>query len=157
MRALPLLLLIVLMCLPHSAGAISMRISNISDFNLGTWNIGDAAIEQSMDICIYGLNVPALLSYGINITSSPNNYRLQSGARFLPYSLYWKDSVIGSSVGTQLSHGVTLANQFNLNVLFANCAGGVNARLTIRISQADMTAAYAGKYDGVITLLLSPN
>ncbi|MGE0754246.1 MAG: hypothetical protein AB7L92_03700 [Alphaproteobacteria bacterium] len=137
--------------------AAAMRITSIDDFNLGSWGIGDPAISEYSDICIYGLNIPALTSYAITISSTPSGYRLQSGANFIAYGLHWEDNVLGG-LGTQLTDGVKLDGQTNLNILSQTCAiGGPNARLTIQITQAEMTAALAGTYAGVITLLLSPD
>ncbi len=143
-------------------GVGPVEISNISDFNLGTWGIGDPAIVAHMDLCIYALVTVPLTSYSITI-SSPGGYILTSGSHQIPYSLYWDDSGagnLGSTNGTQLSNNVALTGQMKANILSTSCAlgnpSGPNARLTIKITTQDMTNALAGNYTGTITLLVSP-
>ena len=156
-----LLLLLLMVCFPSArAYALAMQISNISDFAPPTWSMGDPAITTAMDLCIYGLNIPALTSYAITVSSSPAGYNLVSGSKTIPFSLYWNDGGPGNltGTGTQLSDGVKVANLQHVNILSSSCAvTGPNARLTMKITQADMTAALSGTYSGTLTLLLSPN
>lgn len=157
--ALPILL--ALLCLhPARAHALAMQISNLSDLTLPVWSLGDPAPQATMDICIYGLNLPALLNYAITVSSSPSGFNLSNGAQQLPYSLYWSDAgagSLGSSLGTQLADGVKLTGRSNHNILLANCGGSPNARLTLKITQAAMTSIPSGTYSGTVTLLLTPN
>lgn len=143
------------LALAGAAQALTMKISNISDFSLGVWSMGDPALESSMNICIHGINITALTSYAITVSSSPSGYRLTNGTNTIVYSLYWKDNISGA-LGTQLSDGVKLTGQTGPNLLPDCTIGGPNARLTIRISQAAMEAALSGTYNGTITLLLTP-
>ncbi len=146
---------------PQRAEALLMRISNLSDFSLPSWGIGDPAPQASINICIYGLNIPTLTSYAITASSSPAGFKVASGSNEIAYSLYWEDSgagSLGSTLGTELHDGVKLYPQHNLNILSSSCAiTGPTARLTLKISEAAMTAALAGNYTGTITLLLTPN
>ncbi len=159
-----LLTLLLICCLgthpAYALGGVAAQITNISDFNLPNWGIGDPALSASMDICIYAINVVPVGSYAITVTSSNGSYVLKKGTQTIPYSLYWNDGGVGnlsSSAGTQLSDGVKLSNRANANILSTSCAAGLNARLTIKITQAAMTAALAGTYTDTITLLLSPD
>jgi hypothetical protein len=147
----------------HNAEALAqMQLSNISDFSLGNWGMGDPAVSSSMDLCVGSLlNSPAG-GYAITITSSTGAYTLKSGSNTLPYTLFWDSSGSGSlgSGSTQLTNGMKLSGLGNGNALSALCALGLtgpNARLTIKIAQSDLTAAIAGTYSGTITMLLSPN
>jgi hypothetical protein len=145
----------------NAKAAILVQISNISDFTLPTWGIGDPAVSQNINVCVYSVGLIAS-DYAITVSSS-GGYALTSGSNSIPYSLYWEDSGagnLGSSGGTQLSNGVKLTGQTNANILSPLCALGVTgptARLTLKIAQTDMTAAPAGTYSGTITLLVSPN
>jgi len=144
---------------PNAYALGVVQISNVSDFNLGSWGIGDPPIAAHIDVCIYALLTLPLTDYTITV-SSPGGYVLTNGMQQIPYSLYWEDSgagSLGSSGGTQLTNGVALTGQMNANILSTSCALGTtgpNARLTLKISTTDMTNALAGTYNGTITLLL---
>lgn len=137
---------------------ILYRVSNIGDFNLPTWNIGNPAVTASQDLCVY---TTLLGNYSITI-SSPGGFVLKSGSNQIPYSLKWDSSGAGNlgSGGTQLSNNVALGSQPNSNILASDCSlgtpAGPTARLTITIAQADMIAALAGTYTGTITLIVGP-
>lgn len=145
---------------PHSARA-NVQVSGLTDMALPAWKIGDGAVSGHMDMCIGHISLPSTDGYGVTV-SSAGGFVLTNGARQIPYTLYWEDSGagnLGSSVGTQLSNNVKLSGQHNANILSALCVlgtVGANARLTIKITQADMTAALAGTYSGTITILISP-
>jgi hypothetical protein len=158
-----LFLLAVVTYLPASDARASLaaQIANISDLNLPTWGIGDPDVNQHIDVCVYAIGIFST-SYGVTI-SSPGGYVLSNGSNTIPYSLYWEDSGagnLGTTGGTQLTNNVKLTGRMNANILSPLCALGLSgptARLTIKITQADMTAALAGTYNGTITLLISPN
>jgi len=158
------LLLECLCAVPAKAGIIpAIQISNISDFNLPSWNLGDPAPTAHIDLCLYSLN--SLVSGGYNVTATGSNggFHLVSGPNSIPYSVTWDDSGsgnLGNTAGTQMTSGAALTNQVNANILSVSCALGVtgpNARLNLKIAQADMTAALAGTYSGSITIVVSPN
>lgn len=138
----------------------AMRISNISDFNLPTWSMGQSNVSASMDICIYTNNLAPLGGYAINI-SSPGGFFLTNGSGNIPYSLRWDDSGagnLGSEPGSPLTNGVTLTGQLRGNILDNSCTLlGPNARLNLSITQSSMESALSGTYTGTITLLLTPS
>lgn len=139
-----------------------MQISDNSDITVNNWVIGDPAIQQSMDICIYGLNVPSLTTYAITVSSSPSGYKIANtldATKTIDYTLFWDDGGYGNlgASSTQMTDGVKLTLRQHPNILLANCGGGDNARLTMKITQAAMTAARSGTYQGTISLLLTPN
>ncbi len=146
--------------LQSACAAVAMRITNISDFNLGTWSLGLPAPSAHIDICIYSLDVIPPGGYAITATGA-GGFTLTSGANTLAYMLHWDDAGIGNlggALGSELSSGVKLTGQLHGNVLSSTCAlTGPNARLTLKITQAAMTAALAGTYTGTVTLLLTPN
>jgi hypothetical protein len=163
MRCLSVLFISLFLCLyPLQASALidTVQVSNLSDINLPTWNIGDPAVTASIDICVYSISLFASPDYGVTI-SSPGGFFLKNGAQQIPYSLYWEDSGaghLGSSNGTQLLNNTKLPNRGNANTLSVLCAlglAGPTARLYVKITQADMNAALAGTYNGTITILLS--
>jgi len=139
-----------------------VQVSNLSDFNLPTWSMGDPGINTSIDICVYTLKLLSANDYAVT-ASSPGGFVLKNGTQQIPYTLYWEDSGVGnlgSSSGTQLTNGVKLGSRQNGNIISSSCSllpAGPNARLYLKITQADMTAALAGTYTGTVTLMISPN
>ncbi len=152
---------VILLGLSRPALAIldTIQITNLSDFTLPNWNIGDGDVNASINICIYALGVPSLNTYAVQ-ASSPGGFFLNSGSKQIPYTLAWEDSGggnLGSNSGTALTNNVKLTGRNNANILSANCAlGGNNARLYLKITQASMTSALAGTYTGTVTIVISP-
>lgn len=166
MRRPPSLLIVTTLFLMwcHSAWALldTVQITNLSDINLPNWSTGDPAVSASADICVYVIKLLSNSDYAIT-ASSPGGFFLNNGPQKIPYTLYWEDSGaghLGSSGGTQLSNNVKLGSRQNANILSPLCALGLigpNARLYLKITQADMAAALAGTYTGTVTLMISPN
>ena len=159
-----LFILFLLLCMPITrAHALfdSAQISNLSDVTFPTWNIGDGAVSANIDICIYSIGVLSSTDYGVTI-SAPGGYVLKDGTRQIPFSLFWEDSGfgnLGSNSGVQLSNNVKLNSRKNPNIFSTSCnslgSNGPTARLYIKITQADMTAALAGNYSNTLTILIS--
>lgn len=159
-----ILVAILLGAMCTGAAKASVRITNISDFNLPTWSIGNGPINAYIDLCIYNSAVlPLGGPYAITV-SSAGGFKLTSGASQIPYTLKWEDSgvtLLGLNGGSPLLNGVKLTGLMNANTLSETCAwtvlipAGANARLYLSITQADMLQALAGTYNGTITLLLS--
>ncbi len=138
-----------------------VQITNISDFDLGNWGIGDPPVNANIDICIYATLTFPVSSYGITVSGNHSGYFLKSGSNQIPFTLTWDDGGAGNlgGGGTAMTHGVKLANRMNANILAPLCTLGITgptARLKLHITQAAMIAAPAGTYTGVITLLLTP-
>ncbi len=149
--------------LTNQAFALNLlQITNVSNFTLGTWGISDPAISSYKDMCIYSAgDLIAQGKYSITV-SSPNGFKLANGINTLNYSLFWEDAgpgVLGSTSGVELFNGVALNNQNNASILSPLCSLGITgptARLTIKITKANLIAAVAGNYSGTITLLIAP-
>jgi hypothetical protein len=154
------MLLATLLVTPARAGGLAVEITNLSDLNLGSWGIGDPAITSYIDVCIAATATVPVSGYAVTVTGGSGGFVLTSGSNHIPYTLSWEDSGVGNlgtNNGTALSNGVLLDNQVNAYILPAPfCGTGNNARLHISITQAAMTAALAGTYNGTITLLVSP-
>jgi spore coat protein U-like protein len=135
-----------------------MQLYGVSDISLGSWGLGNPAVSGFMDMCVYSQSNSPAGSYAITV-SGASGYVLTNGQQQIPYSLYWDASGAGSlgSQSIQLTNGVKLANLGNANTSTPLCLTGATARLTVKISVADLTAALAGTYTGTVTLLLSPN
>lgn len=157
-KSIPFIFALCLLCfLTQQARAIIfVQVQGLSDMNLPTWGIGDPAVSTGINFCIY-----STLSADYSVTvSSSGGYKLQSGAKVINYTLSWDDSGagnLGSGSGTALTNNVAVSGRKNANFLTPLCLLGPNARLNLKITQAEMTSALAGTYTGVITIMISPN
>ena len=152
------IMVLFLLCLTaQQAHALTLvQVQGLSDMNLPSWGLGDPAVTAGINFCIYNTLNP---NYSVNV-SSAGGFKLSNGGKFIPYSLSWDDGGagnLGNTSGIALSNNVTLAGQHNANFVSPICLGGPNARLNLKITQADMTAALAGTYTGTITIVISPN
>ncbi len=158
-RLLGILILTAVPAVPAYAG-MAVQISGISDLSLGSWGIGDPAVSSYIDVCAAATSTVPAGGYAITATGS-SGFTLISGSNHIPYTLAWEDSgagALGTNSGTQLSSGVFLDGQAAAYTATPTLCliGGPTARLHIKITQADMTAALAGTYTGTITLMVSP-
>ncbi|MBM3618487.1 MAG: hypothetical protein FJX23_08095 [Alphaproteobacteria bacterium] len=139
---------------------LAMRVYSVSDLNLGTWSMGDPAVSAHINLCMYSYDLLPITGYAITV-SSVGGYNLKSGPRNIPYSLTWDDGGagnLGASGGAALTNGVKKTGLLRANILDSTCTlSGPNARLNLKITQAAMTAALAGTYTGIITILVTPN
>ena len=91
---------------PNAASAaLQARITNVSDFNLGTWKLGDPAIGVSINICVYAVGV---LSNDYSVTATAvGGYNLFNGLLSIPYTLFWDDGGDGNlgAASTQMTNG----------------------------------------------------
>lgn len=159
----PLALLAALLALTCAAtparAALLVEISNLSDVNFGTWNMGDPDLTANVDICVY--STLALPSGGYAIKAdATGGFVLSYGPQTVPYSLTWNDGGAGSlgNTGTALVNSTKLTDRNNANILLPACLlGSPTARLIIKIAQADLTTISSGTYTGTLNLTVSPN
>jgi len=140
--------LIILFALVGLAIA-DVRISGFTDLNLGSWaGMGD--LTDEMNLCVYNSDS---LEPNYNITASGGgSFVLESGANQVAYVPAFKGSV---GAYQDLTHGVA-ATFSEANHASDDCGGGTNANLRITVTEAALSAARAGSYSGVITVLLEP-
>lgn len=165
-RLFVIITVLCMVCQGANAGLLdpAAQISNLTDFNLGTWGIGDPAISASIDVCVYSVYSTTSGGYTVQ-ASNPDGFVLTKvgGTAQIPYSAYWDDGGagnLGPGTGTQLTNNSTLTARAHANISSPLCASGVvgpDARLNIKITQAAMNAALAGTYNGTISILVAPN
>ncbi len=154
---------ILMICAAARAeAAAQVQVSNISDVNLGTWGMTDAAPSGYFDICAYASSTTPSGSYALIITSSNGAFYLANGSQHIPYAVYWEDSGAShlgtNSPGTLLSYGSKITGRSNASTSSSSCTLGLapTARLTVKIALSDMQAALAGTYTDQIIIMLSP-
>lgn len=128
-----------------------VRISNMNDFNFGTWS-GTGNLTASDNVCIYD---SVNNNYRIRGSGSGTGgaFTLANGANTLPYSVTFQGTVGGA---VALTANVQTAAIRAANTTSSTCAGGTNATISITITAANMLTVDAGTYTGVLTILLRP-
>jgi hypothetical protein len=162
MCRLLLILGLLLASVTSARAAPQVEISNVSDIALGTWGMADAAPSTYFDICVYsGGNMPAG-DYALTITSQNGGFFLANGTHQIPYALYWESSGAShlgtNSPGTLLTYGSKITGLANADTASSTCTLGIapTARLTLKITLANMQAALAGTYTDKIYITISP-
>lgn len=131
----------------------SIRISDISDLVLGTFN-GVNDLVASDPVCIYK-NGGTLFGITASGSGMAGAFTLANGAATVPYAVTWQDTT-----GTvTLAPGVQAANRGTAFTANTTCNSGAsnNATVTVRITAANLlTAQQPGLYSGVLTLMVVP-
>jgi hypothetical protein len=135
------------------------RITGLTDVSFGTINSPtDQSISQS--VCVYsaqGFFNP--LGYSVRATGSGGGgaFTLSSGATTLPYEVLWADSP-NQTGGTSLMAGAQSPGYGN-SALFQTCflQPQGSASLTVTIRAAQIAAAAAGNYSGVLQITIVPD
>ncbi len=155
-------LLILLLCLSFSGpaqAAISLRLTGMQDMTPPDWSLGNGDIKTYINTCVLALGLTPIGGYQITATTSAGSFNLKSGSQSLPFQAFWSDAGAGNlgADGAQLSYNSALTGLLHGNLLDNSCSlTGPNARLTIKILDADLTAAIAGTYSTVIYITLGP-
>jgi len=141
---------------PSSSAAQSVRISGLSDVNLGPIVNLESDSRRSENVCVYSEGTGG--AYGISASGSgPGSaFALTSGSGTLPFEVEWSSSS-GQSTGTPLTPGVLLTGQSS-TAINESCAPGppASASLTILFRAADLSQAREGNYSGSLSLLIAP-
>lgn len=140
-----------------------VRIGGLDDFDFGVWpNAG--LLTANDNICI-GLTDTAnygLTASGDGTTGNPDAFTLSNGSAQIAYRVFYADST-NAGQGVEMTAGALLSGQkasavfrriYNVN---NPCApNSENGNLRIQIDEAELLAAAAGVFTGVLTLTLSP-
>lgn len=140
------------------AHAQQVRITGLTDVSFGTIvAAGDQSISQN--VCAYSSQgFFGGAGYSVRATGSGSGgaFLLASGASALPYEVQWADSP-NQTGGTSLTAG-SLTTGFGNSAVFQTCflqAQGT-ASLTVIIRAAQISAATAGNYSGVLQITIVP-
>jgi hypothetical protein len=132
-------------------------ITDLDDIGLGTYTPG-ANLTGDDTVCVYsntgGYQITATGNAGgTGPAFAPTGGT--SGAS-IPYFVQWADTG-GAGSGTSLTANTALAGQVD-SVRSPDCSGGTanNARVFVTVNDADLAAAPADAYLGVLTLLVAP-
>jgi hypothetical protein len=133
-----------------------VKISDLNDLSQNAWDEGQGDVVLTDNVCVYSTRANGAYKVTANGSGAANAFTLANGANIMPYALKWADSVAGA--GEALTANALSTAFANANRSDPNCTvGGNNAKLEVKISAADMTAAIDGTYTGVLTLIVSPS
>ncbi len=141
---------ILVSLLASTSSPAPVRISNMNDFNMPAWP-GSGNLVLADPICIYN---SAGTAYSVTVTGSgPGGaFRVTSGALFINFAVAFAGS---SGAFANLTTGVARARN-NANTTSTNCGGGTNAQMRVTFTNANLSAAEAATYTGLLTVLLQP-
>lgn len=150
MKKFLIILAALFLFVPNSYAVV--RISNMNDFAFGTWS-GTGQLQSSDAVCIH--DTQGNMNYGIRPRGSGTSFAftVTNGTVTIPYSVEFQGSVGGMT--TLTTNVKTVFN--NANRTSSTCGGGTNATLRVTFTQANLEAAEAGSYTGVLTIILTRN
>ena len=163
-----------------STGTVDINVTSGDDIiiyglqtvSFGAWTTGDGDQASNQDVCIgkSGFFEPyAIQATGDGNTIDPSAFTLTNGVDQINYEVYWNDATgLGGQIQLlpgSVQYGQTgIPADFFWNRLLGffgfPCGAGPstpNANLEVRISSTELSAAPAGIYTGVLTLLVIPN
>lgn len=146
-------------CVPslNPAHAQQVRISRLTDVGFGTITNFTTDLIQTRSICVYSSAAGRRYSVTARGNGTGNAFTLASGSNRLAYEVQWAQTS-GATSGTALISGVALTGQVT-NAVNSGCTLAPTRTATlITILRATQTsAATAGSYSGVLTLIVAPN
>lgn len=127
-----------------------VMLSGLDDVNMGSWAGG------TMTSFEFACTFSTTTQYRVTATSANGSgqwHRLTDGSgAFMRYLVHWRDS---NNFQRRLRHG-QLSVVFDSNATVADCGGGTNTRIRIRVRQQWLAATPAGNYSDTLTLLVQP-
>lgn len=128
-----------------------VRISKLTDINLGTWTGGD--LTGTDTLCVFsstwGYTLSASSQHGVG-----TGFRLSDGGgSFISYTVQWRDSFnrlfnLQNGVNTPFLWAIAFSTTCNFI--------GTNARLSVRVPAANIGGQVAGTYADTLTLVVAP-
>lgn len=134
-----------------------LRISNLNDINLGTFDPASAPLYGSDTLCIYD---NGLAGYQVTLSSMNGSgvFQMQNGTGIVTYSVEFDDTGAGSNY-TSVSEGVPLTGRTGATHTNDACIsnGADNAAVRVRVTTADVSGADTnGTYTDTLNLVVAP-
>jgi hypothetical protein len=157
-RFLGLALLWALLALPASPGAAQqVRINRLTDVGFGTISNFTTDLILTRNICVFSTATGRRYSVTARGSGTANAFTLASGTNRLPYEVQWAQTSAATS-GIALTTGVPLTGQVTAATSSGCISAPTRTATLITILRANQTsAATAGSYSGVLTLVIAPN
>jgi hypothetical protein len=149
--------IVAALCTGTPCYAQQAQLTGLADTAFGTLATAvDQSISRSIVVCSYR-NKPQDLPYSVRAVGSAANgsFELQSSTGTLRYDVQWSD-LPGQAGGVMLQPGVPAPGFGNAATGFACQQSPSTASLTVTIRAADLAAAQAGDYVGLLQLTIAP-
>lgn len=151
------LIALVACAAPGSVSAQLVEISSLSDLAFGNIVNFSTDVSQSQTVCAYSNALFSNYSVRASGSGAGGAFTLSNGASTLAYDVQW-NSATNQSSGTPLTAGVAQSGFISQGVL-PGCTIGLtrSGSMTVILRAAALSAARAGSYTGVLTVMISPN
>lgn len=132
-----------------------VQISGLRDVPFGTVDPTTAA-SDAQDVCVWSNTSGRVYSVTATGSGTSNAFTLSAGTNTLAYGVEWAASS-GQTSGIALTAGTALASLAS-TATHPTCSSGPakSASLIVKMSAADLQAAVAGSYTGILTLVVAP-
>lgn len=146
-----------------SIGSV-VQVTQLKDITLSyTPGVDVGDLTRVVDLCIYANNTAG--SYKVTVSdanAATGNMRISTGGAtpsYIPYTTQWFTNATGTgSPAATLTSGTQTATFSGASTSSRTCGNGTNNNAAIKLTflEADLTAAKAGSYTDVVTILVSP-
>lgn len=132
-----------------------VQISGLSDIAFGTVD-PTAAASNAQDVCVWSNSSGRAYSIIATGSGADDAFSLTDGTNELAYAVEWAGSP-GQSSGSALTPATALTG-LSSTAVSPTCSGGPtdSASLIVKMTSAELQAAIAGSYTGILTLVVAP-
>ncbi|PZQ57526.1 MAG: hypothetical protein DI555_00925 [Novosphingobium pentaromativorans] len=139
------------------ASAQQFQITQLTDVSFGTISSVATNRSASQTVCVYAsLGRYSITARGSGASNAFTLGNTANSAQQLAYTVQWAFTG-NQTTGTQLTAGQALSSPNSINILCS--LGGLlasSASLIVTLPSANLSAAQAGSYTGILTLMVAP-
>lgn len=138
--------------------ARELRVSNLNDIALGTFNPAASPLIGTDTVCVYD---NGLGGYQITLSSlnGAGNFQMRNGTSIVTYGVEYDDTGLGSNF-ISATEGVPMTARANASTTDDTCitSGSDNATVRVRVTTADTSGVDTnGTHTDTLTLLVAPS
>lgn len=138
--------------------ARELRISNLNDISLGTFDAASAPVTGTDTVCVYD---NGLTGYQITLSSlnGAGNFQMRNGTSVVTYGVEYDDTGSGSNY-VAATEGVPITGRSNVSTADDTCItlGSDNGTVRVRVTTADTSGVDTnGAHTDTLTLLVAPS
>ena len=138
--------------------ARELRVSNLDDITLGTFDAASAPVTGTDTLCVYD---NGLTGYQVTLSSANGvgSFQMRNGTSIVTYGVEYDDTGTGTNF-VSVTEGVVLTARANASTTDDTCItrGSDNATVRVRVTTADMAGVDTnGSHTDTLTLLVAPS
>lgn len=135
-----------------------LRVNNINDIALGTFDASSAPMLGVDPLCIYD---NGLGGYQVTLSSAngTGQFQMENGTSVVTYAVEYDDSGMGANFQS-VTEGVPLTGRANASPVNDSCIalGADNARIRVRVTTSDVAGSSTnGLHTDVLSIVVSPS